>query len=165
MQFEEDHVHNPQQAKAEEGIISHPFPFADDDLLNNVSDSKYEDQDDHEHDIDIESQEYPNRDPNSIPNQRLKWAQNLIEAIGNVAGDPYDRRRTRSQYHNEHVALSHTDPLLSERCFMMTGFDPQSYKEAFHDPIWKASMDDEFDSLQGNQTWNPISLPLERNLV
>ena len=53
VQFEEDQVHNPQQAEAEEGIISHPFPFADDNVLTDVSYSEDEDQDDHEHDIEI----------------------------------------------------------------------------------------------------------------
>ena len=32
----------------------------------------------------------------------------------------------------------------------MMGSDPQSYKEAFHDPRWQAAMDDEFGSLQDN---------------
>ena len=44
----------------------------------------------------------------------------------------------RSQYQKESVALSHIDPLLPERCFMMLGLDPHSFKEAFHDPILQA---------------------------
>ena len=32
--------------------------------------------------------------------------------VGDVAWDPDDWRRTKSQYHNEHVALSHSDPLI-----------------------------------------------------
>ena len=53
----------------------------------------------------------------------------------------------RSQYQKENVALSHIDPLLAERCFMMLGSDPQSFREACHDPRWQAAMDEEFDSL------------------
>ena len=38
VQFEEYQVHYPQPTKEEEVIISHPFPFADDDVLTNISD-------------------------------------------------------------------------------------------------------------------------------
>ena len=57
----------------------------------------------------------------------------------------------RSQYQKESVALSHIDPLLAERYFMMFGSDPQSFKEVFHDPIWQESMDEDFDLLHDNQ--------------
>ena len=89
-------------------------------------------------------------------------AQNLIKAVGDVAGNPYDRRGMRSQYQYEYVALSHTDPLLPERRFMMMGLDPQTFKEACHDQIWKVAMDEEFDSLQDNKTWELVTLPLGR---
>ena len=55
VQFEEDQVHDPQQAKEEEGIISYPFPFEDEDVLTNVSDIEDEHQDDHELDIENRS--------------------------------------------------------------------------------------------------------------
>ena len=42
---------------------------------------------------------------------------------------------------------------------MMFGYDPQSYEEASHDPIWKTSMQEEFKSLQDNETWELIPLP------
>ena len=58
-----------------------------------------------------------------------------------------DIKRTRSQYQNQHVALSHLDPFFRERCFMMMGSDPQSFKEAFHSPRWQVAMDEEFDPL------------------
>ena len=48
---------------------------------------------------------------------------------------------------------------------MMLGSYPQTSKEAFHDSIWQASMDDEFDSLQDNKTWELVSLPPGRKLV
>ena len=64
--------------------------------MSNVSDSKYEEQDQHDIDIDIEPQEDLYPDPAPIPNQNPKWAQNLIEAGGNVVGDPNERRRMRS---------------------------------------------------------------------
>ena len=56
-------------------------------------------------DVDDEPQEYPYLDPTLAPNQRPKWAQNLIEETRNSVGDPDDRRRTRSQYQDENLAL------------------------------------------------------------
>ena len=78
--------------------------------------------------------------------------KNLIEAIEDGAQDPYDKRTTRSYYQKESVTLSHTNPLLPKRCFMMLGSDPQSFKENFHDPRWQTTMDEEFDLLHDNQT-------------
>ena len=46
-------MHDPQQVEAEEGIISHSFPFADDGVFSNFSYSEYENQDNHDLDIDI----------------------------------------------------------------------------------------------------------------
>ena len=75
VQFEEYQVHDPQPTEEEEGIISHPFPFVDDDVLTNVSDLKYLDQDDHEPDIEIEPHRDLDPDPTPAPNHRPKWAQ------------------------------------------------------------------------------------------
>ena len=47
--------------------------------------------------MENEYQEDIDPDPNPAPIRRPKLAQNLIEAAGNSAGDPLDRRRTRSQ--------------------------------------------------------------------
>ena len=47
----------------------------------------------------------------------------------------------------------------------MFGSDPQTFKEAWHDPRWKEAMDEEFDSLQDNKTWELVSLPPGRKLV
>ena len=48
---------------------------------------------------------------------------------------------------------------------MIMGFDPQCYREAFHDPIWQETMDDKYDSLQDNKTWDLLSFTFGRNLV
>ena len=112
MQFEEDQLHDPLQSEVEECINTLSFPF-DDDVLSNVPDSDDEEQDHHDLDVDLEPQENLDPDPAPIPNQRPKWAQKLMEVAGNVARNPDDRRRTRSQYKNEHVTLSHTVSLPS----------------------------------------------------
>ena len=68
--------------------------------MSYVSDSYEEEQD--QHDLNIEVVPHENLDPYPapIPNQwpKPKWAQNIIEADGDGAGNPKDRRRTWSQY-------------------------------------------------------------------
>ena len=80
-----------------------------------VLDSDEEDHIQHDPVIETESQEI--LDPNivPIPNQKPKpiWAPKLLDAVGSGVGDPENRRRTRSQYQNEHAALSLTDSLYS----------------------------------------------------
>ena len=48
---------------------------------------------------------------------------------------------------------------------MMLESDPQSFKESFHDPRWQSSMDEEFDLLHDNKSWELVSLPPGRKLV
>ena len=48
---------------------------------------------------------------------------------------------------------------------MMVGYDPQSYYESSIDPIWKTSMQEKFNSLQENETWELVPLPSKRKLV
>ena len=47
----------------------------------------------------------------------------------------------------------------------MVESDPQTYEEAVGDPIWKASMNEEFNSLQKSNTWELVDLPPGRKLV
>ena len=101
-------------------------------MLSNISVLEDEEQDWHDLDIDIVPQDDLGPDLTPIPNQNPKWDENLIEAGGNVDGDPDDRTRMRSQYQNEHVALSHTTLLPIEWCnkhleicYLMMKIDPQ----------------------------------------
>ena len=48
---------------------------------------------------------------------------------------------------------------------MMLGLDPQTFKEAFHDPRWQVAMDEEIDSLHENKTWELVFLPPGRKFV
>ena len=88
-----------------------------------VSNSYEEDHMYHDLVIEIESQEII--DPNMVPipnqNPKTTWAQKLIDAAGSGFGDPEDRRRTRSQYQNEHAALSLIDSLSTEWCSKFLG--------------------------------------------
>ena len=74
-------------------------------------------------------------DPNShtIP----KWEENTIHAAGELAGNPSDTRRTRSQFES---ALCMKDPLFDKKCYLMVESYPHTYEYASHYPICKTSM-------------------------
>ena len=115
--LEEDQLCDPPPSEAQEGITTLSLPFNDDDLLH-ASDSNEERKD--QHDLGIEAQPHEILDPDraTFPNQRPKprWDQKFIVTAGDGVGNLGDRRRTRSQYQNEHVSLSHTDSLSTECC-------------------------------------------------
>ena len=37
--------------------------------------------------------------------------------------------------------------------------EPRSFREAFCDPVWQKSMQEEYDSLMGNGTWILLKIP------
>ena len=109
VQFEEDQLCDTPPSEAKEGITTLLLPFDDDDLLH-VSDLDEEEPYQYDLGIEAEPHEILDPDPTPIPNQRTKtkWAQMIISTAGDGVGNTKDRRRTRSQYQNEHVALSLT---------------------------------------------------------
>ena len=70
-------------------------------------------------------------DPNSPT--RPKWEAKTIHAAGELARNPNDTRRTRSQFES---ALCVKYPLFAEKCYLMIYSDPQTYEYAAHDPRW-----------------------------
>ena len=60
-----------------------------------------------------------------------KWAERTIHAARELAENPSDTRRTRSQFES---ALCVKDPLFAEKCYLMIYFYPQTYEDAAHDP-------------------------------
>ena len=92
-------------------------------ILSYVSDLDEQEQYQHDLDIEIAPHENLDSDPYPTPNQwpKPKWAQKLIEAVGDGAGNPEDRRRTWSQYQNEHVTHSHAASLSTQRCNKLLG--------------------------------------------
>ena len=93
---------------------------------------------------------------------RPKWAASTIHAARELAGNPSDIRRTRSQFES---ALCVKDHLLAEKCYLIVKSDPNTYEYASDDTIWKKSMKEEFSSLQKNNTWELVDLPRGRKLV
>ena len=87
-----------------------------------------------------------NYDLISYPNipTRPKWVANTIHAAGEVAGNPNDPKRTRSQFES---AMCMKDTLFAEKCYLMVESDSQTYEDASHDLIWKTTMKEEFSSL------------------
>ena len=77
-------------------------------MLSKISVSEDEEQDQHDLDIEIVPQDDLDPIPAPISNQKPKWAQKLIEAARNGGENPNDRRKTRSQYQNKSIALSHS---------------------------------------------------------
>ena len=67
-------------------------------------------------------------DPNNTT--RLKWEERTIHAAGELAGNPSDTRRTRSQFES---ALCVKDPLFDEKCYLMVELDPRTYEDALDD--------------------------------
>ena len=96
------------------------------------------------------------------PQARPKWTEKTIEAVGDLAGNPLDPRKTRSQFHGAYFA---NELRLDDNYYMMVGYNPKSYYESSHDPIWKTTMQEEFNSLQENETWELVPLPPKRKLV
>ena len=61
-------------------------------------------------------------DPN-IPT-RPKWAAKTVHATGELAGDPNDPRRTRSQFES---GLCMKDHMFAEKFYLMVESDTQTY--------------------------------------
>ena len=59
---------------------------------------------------------------------RPKWATQTIQAVGELAGNPRDSMRTRSQFKS---ALSIRDPVFDDNCFLMIESYPKKYEYSF----------------------------------
>ena len=93
---------------------------------------------------------------------RPKWAEKSVQAAGELAGNPHEPRKTRSQTSKAFFA---SESALAENCYMLIGSNPHSSQQAFHDPICKTSMEEEFHYLEENETWELVPLPPKRKLV
>ena len=84
---------------------------------------------------------YDNDDLIVDPNisTRLKWEEKTIQVAGELAGNPRDPMRTRSQFES---AISVKDPCFDDKCFLMVEYDPQTYEYACEEPIWNITIED-----------------------
>ena len=76
---------------------------------------------------------------------RPKWAEKIVQAVGELAGNPQEPRKTRSQTSKASFA---SDSILAEHYYMLINSDPQTYEQSCTNPIWKSAMEDELQSLQ-----------------
>ena len=112
----------------------------------------------HNSDIDVAEDDISVDDSPSRP----KWDEKIVQAIGELAGNPHEPRKTRSQTSSASFA---SDSALVEHYYMMIGSDPQTYQQYCNYPRWKLAMEDEFQSLQENNTWELVPLPPKRKVV
>eukprot|EP00253_Pinus_taeda_P002136 PITA_02136 len=84
-----------------------------------------------------------------------KWVQATRDAAGDLAGDPTDQRRTRSQFERASSLLAQVS----------ANYDPDTFEEASGHPDWDAAMNEEYRSLLANDTWDLVPLPKGRKLV
>ena len=61
----------------------------------------------------------------------------FVQAAGELAGNPHEPRKTRSQTSRDLFASNST---LAEHYYMLIGFGPQIYLHYCNDPIWKSAM-------------------------
>jgi hypothetical protein len=93
-----------------------------------------------------------------------KWAQTTLQEVGDLVGDPTDQRRMRSQFEDPPHALTTTEPVIPMHFYMVLASYPQTYAEVVGNPFWEATMQEEYNSLLENQTWDLVPLPSERNI-
>jgi hypothetical protein len=93
------------------------------------------------------------------------WEQSTLQAIGKLAGDPLDFRRTQSQDVDPSHVLSTYKPTMPMHCYMVQYFDPHTYNESVGNPLWETTMQEEHDSLLENQTWDLVPLTPGRKLI
>jgi hypothetical protein len=106
----------------------------------------------------------PNKKPALKLQQMPKKAQFTLQAVGNLAGNPLDLRRTQSQHKDPSHVFSTSEPAMPMHCYMVLSIDPQNYNTVVGNPLWQETMQKEYDSLLQNQTWNLVPLPPERNI-
>jgi hypothetical protein len=71
---------------------------------------------------------------------------------------------TRSHHEEPSHVLSTSEPTMPLNCYMVQSTDPHNYNRVVGNPLWKATMHKEYESLLQKQTWHMVPLPPERNI-
>lgn len=69
------------------------------------------------------------------------------------------------QFEEDPQALLAMEPCMPMHAYMIHASNPQTYAKAVQHPKWEATIDEEYNSLIENQTWDLISLPSNRKFV
>jgi hypothetical protein len=89
----------------------------------------------------------PNKKPVSKLRQIPKKAQTTLQPAGNLAGNPLDLRRTRSQHEESSHVFSTSKHMMPMHCYMVQSTDPKTYNKVVGNPLWQETMQEEYDSL------------------
>jgi hypothetical protein len=98
------------------------------------------------------------------PQQRPKWAQTTLQDEIDLVGDPADTRRTRSNFEEPLISLTATKPFPFKDIFLVQYSYPQSYGEDIGNPFWESTMQEDYNSLLENLTWDLVLLPSGRKI-
>jgi hypothetical protein len=148
IQFEESPLHAPPVHHAEILVLPSVPDIIDDDSTH--LDATYLDTDSEDFVHADEQVVQPNEDATLQLQQMPKWAQSTLQASYNLAGDPLDSRRTRSQHVDHSHVLLASEPTMPMHCYMVQSSDPHTYSEVAGNPLWEATMKEEHDSLLEN---------------
>jgi hypothetical protein len=72
--------------------------------------------------------------------QMPKKAHTTLQAADNLAGNPLDSRRTRSQHEEPSHVFSASEPAMPMHCYMVQSTDPRNYNRVVGNPLWQAAM-------------------------
>ena len=184
VKFEESLSHAPQSPHADTFYLPH---VRDDDSVHSDADTDHTDAEEEHANAETESSYtnlvHANDDPHPSPdrasssesyspviNQRTRslreiYAQDQPAARNGLVGDNSDLQRNSSEFIEPPLVLVATEPSPSWHCHLVQSSDPQSYAEAAGHPAWESAMEEEYNSLLENQTWDLVPLPSGRKLV
>eukprot|EP00253_Pinus_taeda_P008388 PITA_08388 len=93
------------------------------------------------------------------------YAQDHPATRNGLVGDNSNLQRTSLESIKPPLALTDIEPSPSWHCHLVHSSDPQSYAEAARHPSWESAMEEEYNSLLENQTWDLVPLPSGRKLA
>eukprot|EP00253_Pinus_taeda_P011054 PITA_11054 len=156
VKFDEDVSHAP----IDELVTKFPSPLID----------EYADETSDQHSDDDESlpvtpvrppvvehrdHTYAHSSEDSRPPSTQKWCS-MSDTLDDPASIPL--------FEEDPQALLAMEPSMPMHAYLMHGSDPQTYAEANGHPEWEAAMDEEYNSLIENQTWDLVPLPSNHKL-
>ena len=74
------------------------------------------------------------------PESRPKWAQNTLQDVGDLVGNPTDTRRTQFDFEEPPLALTATEPMPPKNIFLVQSSDPRSYGKVAGNPFGESFM-------------------------
>lgn len=111
----------------------------------------------------LEEDEHGCVDPHPSPN--LASNGDSVSPARNQKTRSFREIYAQSQFEEPPHALTTTEPVMPGNCYMALALDPQTYGEATANPLWEVVMQEEYNSLPENQTWDLVPLPSDRKLV